>query len=93
MSEKLDKKNHQAWKFRIFNFLMGKDYWDFITWDEQKLALPYTPTATQVQALKTWHERSIKIMYWISIDIIDAMIMHIQDAEMPKDVGHIVQIV
>jgi hypothetical protein len=22
------------WKFRIMNFLMGKDYWEFITGDE-----------------------------------------------------------
>jgi hypothetical protein len=33
--EKLDKNNFQVWKFRIMNFLMGKNYWEFITGDEK----------------------------------------------------------
>jgi hypothetical protein len=29
--EKLDEKNFQMWKkFKIINFLMGNDYWEFI---------------------------------------------------------------
>ena len=85
VSEKLDKNNYQAWKFKISNFLMGKGYWDFIIRDEKEPVLPNTSIATQVQALKTQHERARKVMYWLSINIFDAMIVHIQDVETPKD--------
>ncbi|MCO5613170.1 hypothetical protein L7F22_067446 [Adiantum nelumboides] len=30
VSDKLDKNNFHAWKFRMTNFLMGKGYWDYI---------------------------------------------------------------
>ena len=30
VTEKLDKKNFQAWKFRMKNFLMGKGYLEFV---------------------------------------------------------------
>jgi hypothetical protein len=42
--EKLDKNNIQVWKFRIMNFLMGKDYCEFITGDEKKPPLVENPT-------------------------------------------------
>ena len=81
----MDKNNYQAWKLRISNFLMGKGYWDFITKDEQGPILPYTPTVAQVQALKSWHERYKKVMFCLSISISNAMIVHIHNAEMPKE--------
>ena len=31
VSEKLDKSNFHAWKFRMTNFLMGKGVWDIVT--------------------------------------------------------------
>ena len=43
VTEKLDKNNFQAWKFRMTNFLMGKGYWDFITGNEGELVLPNAP--------------------------------------------------
>ena len=30
VSDKLDKINYPAWKFRMTNFLQGKGYWDYI---------------------------------------------------------------
>ena len=42
VTEKLDKNNFQAWKFRMTNFLMGKGYWEFITWNKEP-ALPNVP--------------------------------------------------
>jgi len=30
VSEKLDKNNFHAWKFRMTNFLMGKGFWDYV---------------------------------------------------------------
>ena len=39
VSEKLDKNNFQAWKFRMTNFLMGKGVWPFINGDEQEPVL------------------------------------------------------
>ena len=35
VSEKLDKNNYPAWKFRMTNFLKGKGYWDFIKGDNE----------------------------------------------------------
>ena len=65
---------------------MGKAYWDIITRDEQELVLPDI-----MQALKTWHERARKVMYWLSNSIFDAMIVHIQDARTPKDAWDTIQ--
>ena len=36
ISEKLDKNNFHAWRFRMTNFLMGKGYWDYIDGDNEK---------------------------------------------------------
>jgi hypothetical protein len=66
------------------NFLMGKGYWEFITGDEIKLPLPKNPTQQQIQVNKTWHEKTRKILYWLSVSVSDSMIMHIQDAKSPK---------
>ncbi len=52
--EKLNKNNFQMWKkFKIMNFLMGKDYWEFITSDEKKPLLPKNLTQQQIQVDKT----------------------------------------
>ena len=40
-SDKLDKNNYPAWKFRMTNFLQGKGYWDFI--DGENEAAPECP--------------------------------------------------
>ncbi len=82
--EKLDKNNFQVWKFRIMNFLIGKGYSEFITGDEKKPLLPENPTQQQIQANKTWHEKTRKVLYWLSMSVSNSMIMHIQDAKSPK---------
>ncbi len=83
-TEKLDKNNFQACKFRIMNFLMGEGYWEFITSDETEPPLSENPTQQQIQTNKTWHEKIRKILYWLFVSVFDSMIMHIQDAKSPK---------
>ena len=51
VSEKLEKDNFQAWKFRMTNFLMGKGVWPFINGDEQEPVLGAAPTATDLLLL------------------------------------------
>ena len=86
VSEKLDKNNFHAWKFRMTNFLMGKGYWEYIEGDQEDA--PELPeenaTAAQVKAFKDWNQGARKVMYWLSVSIHDSMIGHIQDASSPK---------
>jgi hypothetical protein len=82
--EKLDKNNFQMWKFKIMNFLMGKGYWKFITSDETKPPLPKNPTQQQIQVNKSWHEKVRKVLYWLSMNVFDSIIVYIQDAKSPK---------
>ncbi len=82
--EILDKNNFQVWKFRIMNFLMGRGYWEFITGDETEHPLPKNLTQQQIQANKTWHEKTRKVLYWFSVSVSDSMIVHIQNAKSPK---------
>src|SRR5271170_7486537 len=86
VSEKLDKNNFHAWKFRMTNFLMGKGYWEYIEGDQEDA--PELPeeiaTAAHVKAFKEWNQGARKVMYWLSVSIHDSMIGHIQDASSPK---------
>lgn len=86
-SEKLDKNNFHAWKFRMTNFLMGKGYWEYIEGDQEDAPeLPETnATAARVKAFKEWNQGARKVMYWLSVSIHDSMIGHIQDATSPKE--------
>jgi hypothetical protein len=65
-------------------FLMGKGYWEFIIGDETEPLLPENPTQQQIQANKIWHEKVRKVLYWLSMNVSDSMIVHIQDAKSPK---------
>ena len=53
VTEKLDKNNFPAWKFRMTNFLMGKGYWEYIEGDlEEAPEIPEeNATAAQIKAL------------------------------------------
>ncbi|MCO5550040.1 hypothetical protein L7F22_003517 [Adiantum nelumboides] len=86
VSDKLDKNNFHAWKFRMTNFLMGKGYWDYIDCNqEEMLKLPdVNPTAEQIKVFKDWNQGARKVMYWLSVSVQDTMIGHIQDATSPK---------
>ena len=55
ISEKLDKNNFHAWKFRMTNFLMmGKGCWEYIEGDQ--VAPPQIPeanaTPVELKAIK-----------------------------------------
>jgi hypothetical protein len=80
--KKLDKNNFQVWKFRIMNFLMGKGYWEFITGNDTEPPLPKNPTQQQIQANKTWHEKTRKVLYWLFVSVSDSMIVHIAARKM-----------
>jgi hypothetical protein len=82
--KKLDKNNFQVWKIKIMNFLMGKGYWEFITGDEKEPSLLENPTQQQIQANKTWREKTKKALYWLTVNVFDCMIVHIQDAKSSK---------
>ena len=77
VSEKLEKDNFQAWKFRMTNFLMGKGVWAFINGDEQEPFLGVAHTTVDLKTFKEWHEKAKKIMYWLSVSVSDSMIVHI----------------
>ncbi len=63
---------------------MGKGYWEFINGDETEPLLPKNPTQQQIQANKTWHEKTRKILYSLSMSVYDSMILHIQDAKITQ---------
>ncbi|MCO5608739.1 hypothetical protein L7F22_062954 [Adiantum nelumboides] len=86
VSDKLDKNNFHAWKFRMTNFLMGKGYWDYIDGNQEEMPdLPdVNPTAEQIKAFKDWNQGARKVMYWLSVSVHDTMIGNIQDATSPK---------
>ena len=55
---------------------MGKGLWPFINGDEQEPVLDATPTTTNLQTFKEWHEKPRKV-YWLCISDSDSMIVHI----------------
>ena len=85
VSDKLDKNNYPAWKFRMTNFLQGKGYWDYI--DGENEAAPECPaknaTPEQRKALKDWTQGKSKVMYWLSMSVIDGMMGYLQSASTP----------
>ncbi|MCO5598293.1 hypothetical protein L7F22_052385 [Adiantum nelumboides] len=87
VSEKLTEDNFHAWKFRITNYLKDKGYWDYVKGaNEAPPVIPNTGASTkQVKSLKDWHQGSVKLMYWLSVNVSDSIVCHIQDANSPKD--------
>jgi hypothetical protein len=51
---------------------------------KQNLFSQKTPTQQQIQANKTWHEKTRKVLYLLSMSVYDSMIVHIQDTKSPK---------
>jgi hypothetical protein len=37
--KEIEKNNFQVWKFKMMNFLMGKEYFEFIIGEKQKPTL------------------------------------------------------
>jgi hypothetical protein len=62
VSEKLDKNNFHAWKFRMTNFLMGKGFWDYVEGgNEDPPELPEeNATAVEIKAFKDWNQGACK---------------------------------
>ena len=56
VSEKLDKNNYPAWKFRMTKLLKGKGYWDFIKGDNENAPImsECNPFPEERKALKDW---------------------------------------
>ena len=75
VSEKLDKNNFQAWKFRMTNFLMGKGVWPFINGDEEE---PILGATANLKTFKEWHGKAKKVIYWLSINVSNSMIYKMQ---------------
>ncbi len=65
---------------------MGEGYWEFITGDDKEPPLLENPTQQQIQANKTSHEKTRKVLYWLCVCVYDSMIVHIQDAKSLKQV-------
>ncbi|MCO5551335.1 hypothetical protein L7F22_004836 [Adiantum nelumboides] len=79
--------NFHAWKFEITNYLKGKGYWDYVEGDnEALLVLPNTrASAENVNAIKDWHEGATKVIYWLSINVLNSIVGHTQNANSFKD--------
>jgi len=52
--------------------------------DDKEPSLLENPTQQQIQANKTWHEKTKKILYWLSVSVSNSMIVHIQDGKSAK---------
>ncbi|KAH7437896.1 hypothetical protein KP509_05G094100 [Ceratopteris richardii] len=87
MSDKLDKNNFHAWRFKMMNFLMGKGYGKYIEGENENdlQLLERNWIAKQVRAYEEWNQGARKVMYWLSVSIQDSMIGHIQNAKTPKE--------
>ncbi|MCO5572384.1 hypothetical protein L7F22_052422 [Adiantum nelumboides] len=87
VSEKLTEDNSHAWKFRITNYLKGKGYWDYVKGANEAppVILDRGASAEQVKSLKDWHQGFAKVLYWLSISVLDSIVGHIEDADSPKD--------
>lgn len=87
VSENLDKRNFHAWKFKMTNFLMGKGFWDYVEGENE--GPPELPeenaTTIEIKAFKDWNQGARKVMYWLSVNVTDTMIGHIQDAHTPAE--------
>ncbi len=87
VSEKLDKNNFHAWKFRMTNFLMGKGFSDYVEGEnEDPPELPKeNAIAVEIKAFKDWNQGARKVMYWLFVSVTDTMIGHIQDVHTPAE--------
>ena len=52
ISEKLERDNFQAWRFKMTNLLMGKEIWPFINGDDQELVFVITPIVAKLKIFK-----------------------------------------
>ncbi|MCO5561419.1 hypothetical protein L7F22_015040 [Adiantum nelumboides] len=68
--EKLDKDNFQPWKFRMRNYLMGKDLRGYVTGEYKEPELSKTNVSgDELKAWKTWNEKDKRVMFLISQNV------------------------
>ncbi len=54
--------------------------------NEDPLELPEeNATVVEIKAFKDWNQGACKVMYWLSVSVIDTMIGHIEDAHTPTE--------
>ena len=63
--------------------MRGKGYWNFVDEDnEEALKTPErNATTEQKKDLKEWQQGHTKVMYWLSMSVIDIKMRYPQDAE------------
>ncbi|MCO5547811.1 hypothetical protein L7F22_001263 [Adiantum nelumboides] len=84
--EKLDKDNFQPWKFKMRNYLMGKDLWGYVIGEYEEPELPETGVSgEELKAWKTWNEKDKRVMFLISQNVSNGMIGHIQNVQTAKE--------
>jgi hypothetical protein len=56
------------------------------TLDEDLPKLPEeNATTVEIKTFKDWNQGAHKVMYWLSVNVTDTMIRHIQDAHTPAE--------
>ncbi|MCO5555342.1 hypothetical protein L7F22_008888 [Adiantum nelumboides] len=76
LSEKLTEDNFHAWKFRIKNYLKGKGYWDYV----EDSIVGHIHDADSPK-----DDLDAKVMYWLSVSVLNSIVGDIHDANSPKD--------
>ena len=85
--EKLDKNNYQPWKFRMQNYLIGKNLWGYVLGAIVKLSLPNRgATDKQRETFIQWNKKDKMIIFVFSQNISNPMIGHIQELETSEEV-------
>ncbi|MCO5590389.1 hypothetical protein L7F22_044359 [Adiantum nelumboides] len=86
VSEKLTEDNFHAWKFGITNYLKREGYWDYVEGANETppVILDTEAFAEHVKSVKDWHQGAAKVMYWLSVSVLDSIVGHIQDVDSPK---------
>ena len=68
--EKLDKNNYQPWKFRMKNYLIGKNQWGYVSGAIVKPSLPTRgATDEQREAFMQWNEKDKMVIFVFSQNI------------------------
>ena len=84
--EKLEKNNYQPWRFRMKNYLIGKNMWRLVTREEPPPELSTQPSEEQVRQFNQWNERDKRGIFFLSQHISNSMIGHIQELTTSKQV-------
>jgi len=65
VDEKLNNNNFQVWKFKMMNFLMEKEYFEFTINEEQEPTFTKTHISQHQWDFLTWHEKINKVLCWL----------------------------